>query len=151
MRIARFEWIGIITCLSLGILSGISVSVGDSSWYMHLHKPSFNPPNWIFGPVWSILYVLMGIAIGKIWRNHSVLQRILFFSQFILNLLWSPIFFYYHQIQFAFIDLCMLWIFLLALLFLVKKQTKIFILLVPYFLWVTFAGFLNYTILMMNN
>jgi translocator protein len=150
MRIGRYEWIGIFTCFSLGILSGMSVSVGDSSWYMHLNKPSFTPPNWIFGPVWSIIYILMGIAAGKIWQNHSILQRVLFISQFILNLLWSPIFFYYHQILFAFLELCMLWMFLLVLLFTVKKQTKIYILLIPYLIWVSFAGFLNYTIWLLN-
>ena len=150
MRIGQYEWIGIITCISLGLLSGMSVSVGDSSWYMYLNKPSFNPPNWVFGPIWTLLYILMGIAAGKIWHNQSMLQRTLFISQFILNVLWSPLFFYFHQILFALIDLCMLWAFLLALLFTVKKQTKIFILLFPYFIWVSFAGFLNYNIWLLN-
>lgn len=150
MRIGKHECIGIIICLCLGLLSGFSVSAGDSSWYMHLNKPSYNPPNWIFGPVWTTLYIIVGIALGKIWKNRSIIQLTLFTAQFILNLLWSPIFFYYHQISFALIDLLILWILLLALIFLIKKQTKIFILLFPYFIWVTFAGFLNFQILILN-
>lgn len=150
MQIGKFERMGIIICLGLGILSGISVSAGDSSWFQHLNKPTFNPPNWMFGPVWTILYILMGIALGKIWKNNSRIQLTLFVTQFIFNLLWSPLFFYYHQILFALIDLLMLWTCLLILILLIKKQSKIFILLLPYFLWVSFAGLLNFQIWMLN-
>ena len=64
----KFEIIGSILCIILGMLSGYISSAGDSLWYQNLKKPIFNPPKWLFGPVWSILYIMIGIALGKIWK-----------------------------------------------------------------------------------
>src|ERR1700744_3076154 len=86
---------GIITCLTLGMISGYLAHTDDSLWYASLQKPSFNPPSWIFAPVWTALYIMMGIAIGRLWKNRARnKEALMFFAiQFMFNLLWSPLFF----------------------------------------------------------
>lgn len=147
------ETLGALLCLSLGILSGYGVQAGDSSWYLSLHKPIFNPPAWIFGPVWTILYIMMGIAVGKLWKqkNQHKYLVILFTIQFIFNLLWSPLFFYFERIDLALVDICALWVSLMMLIISVRNQKTIFLLLLPYTLWVSFALFLNFTLYQMNS
>lgn len=148
----KHEIIGSIICLGLGLASGLSVGAGDSAWYLNLTKPSFNPPSWIFGPVWTVLYIMMGVALGKIWkiRDQQPSLMILFLIQFFFNLLWSPLFFFFHKIDFALVDIVVLWV---SLGLLVKKSFKhqsIFILMLPYFCWVSFAVVLTFFIYKMN-
>lgn len=153
-KIKKFypEIIGSFICLTLGFLSGYSVKVSDSIWYANLSKPVFNPPSWIFGPVWMVLYLMMGFAVGMLWKNRIKNERLIliFAAQFILNLLWSPIFFYYQSIGGAFLDICALWVSLVVFMFAVRKQRTILLLFFPYFLWVTFALILNFSIYQMN-
>lgn len=146
------ELTGSLVCLTLGLLSGYSVSVSDSLWYANLIKPAFNPPAWIFGPAWTILYLMMGAALGILWKDKTNNARLmsLFAIQFLFNLAWSPIFFYYQQIGWAFIDICALWVSLIVFMFAARQQRSVFLLFLPYVLWVTFALILNFSIYKLN-
>ena len=146
------EIMGALFCLILGILSGYGVKAGDSSWYLSLNKPTFNPPAWIFGPVWTILYLMMGVALGKLYKQkiQNKYFIILFIIQFIFNLLWSPLFFYFERIDWALVDICALWGSLMMLVIGLRNQKTVFLLLLPYALWVSFALVLNFTLYKMN-
>lgn len=141
-----------LLCITLGMLSGLGINVNNSLWFINLHKPSFMPPNWIFGPVWTILYCLMGIALGKLWKERTQNRFLisLFTFQLILNLMWSPLFFYFHRIDLALYNIIVLWISLIMFMISTFKQRTIFFLFVPYILWVSFALFLNYQIYTIN-
>lgn len=148
-----YEISGTVLCLGFGILSGYIVNSGKSDWYINLIKPSFNPPSWVFAPVWSILYIMMGIALGKILKLESNIKIILlplFVIQFVFNIIWSPLFFYYHRIDLAFYDICGLWLTIIILIIFAKNSRIITSLLFPYFVWVSFALVLNFTILKLN-
>ncbi len=126
-----------------------------NEWYHTLHKPSLSPPDWIFTPVWSILYSLMAISFylmlqSKISTNKTS-AMILFFIQLSLNLLWSPIFFEMQNILAAFVIICFLWLFVLLTTLSFYKHSKIAAwLMLPYFFWTTFAVYLNYGLLILN-
>lgn len=146
------EVAGAMLCLMLGIFSGYSVNAGRSFWYANLTKPFFNPPAWIFGPVWSLLYIMMGVALGRLWKdkNKNKLFIFVFAIQLAFNLSWSAIFFYCEKIGFALLDMCFLLASLALLMFLARKKRDVFILFVPYFLWVAFAFVLNFKIYQIN-
>ena len=149
----RLEIFGIIICLGLGMLSGYLVKGGDSAWYINLNKPSFNPPNFVFAPIWTLIYIMIGIALGKLWKNKSQNKSLLFIFavQFILNLLWSPIFFHFHKIGLALIDAILLWFsIILLIIFAYKKHRIVFFLFIPYILWVSFAVLLNLSLYLLN-
>lgn len=121
----------------------------DSSWYADLIKPSFQPPSCLFGPVWTALYALMGIALYLIWQNKSLVK--LFIAQLFFNFLWSVLFFGLKSPFFAFLDILILWILILVLtikFFKIKKPVGYLFL--PYLLWVTFASILNFSIFILN-
>jgi tryptophan-rich sensory protein len=124
-------------------------------WYSSLNKPSFSPPNWLFGPVWTILYFLMAISAFLVWqrRENSQAKKALtfYFIQLVLNTLWSIIFFGWHNLGLAFVEIILLWVFILLTLISFYKIVRIAgILFIPYILWVSFAGFLNFTIWQLN-
>ena len=125
-------------------------------WYASLQKPSFSPPNWIFGPVWTFLYLLMGISLYFVWNNktekkYKKIGLILFFIQLFLNTLWSIIFFGLKFPQFAFIEIIFLWGSILFTIIYFNKILKLAgWLLIPYILWVSFASVLNYFIVIIN-
>lgn len=146
------EITGGLLCLTLGMLSGYSVKASDFLWYASLSKPLFNPPAWIFGPVWTLLYIMMGVAFGMLWKDRVKNERLIliFTTQLILNLLWSPIFFYYQSIIWALLDICALWTILVVFMLDARNQRPILLLFFPYFLWVTFALILNFSIYQMN-
>ena len=98
----KLEIYGIIICLTLGLLSGLVVKISDYSWYNNLLKPSFNPPNWVFRPVWSFIYVTIGIIFGILYKNinKNCLLFSIFSIQFILNILWSPLLFSKSRLSF---------------------------------------------------
>lgn len=152
IRQYRIEIIAGLLCLGLGIASGLIGQSGDSAWYMSLHKPRFVPPSWLFAPVWTALYLMIGVALGQLWRHRQ--QRkfllILFVVQFIFNLIWSPLFFYFHRIDLALIDISLLWISLAIFLTAALKHRIVYWLFAPYFLWVSFAWVLNFSILTHN-
>ncbi len=148
--------ISVIICLMVGFLSGFATQSSVDDWYVTLNKPIFNPPNWIFGPVWTILYILMGIAAGLVWSkgwHHSWVKTALyhFGFQLIFNALWSVVFFGFRQPFWAMLVILIL----LALILLTMKSFHVAsktaaYLLIPYFLWVGFATLLNYKIWEMN-
>lgn len=146
------EIIGASLCLILGILSGYGIKAADSFWYLSLNKPAFNPPGWVFGPVWTLLYLMMGAAFGKLWKEKikNKVLIVVFILQFVLNLLWSPLFFYCQRIDLALIDISALWISLMALMLLARSHRTVFLLLFPYMAWVTFAVALNFSIYLQN-
>ena len=126
-----------------------------SGWYVHLVKPSFSPPNWIFGPVWTVLYLMMTISFYLIWEKKKLInikQPVrLFCLQLLFNFFWSLLFFGLHQPFFAFIDIILLWIFILLTILEFKKKSKTAgYLLIPYLLWVSFALILNLSIVLLN-
>lgn len=148
------EIVGSVVCLTLGMLSGYVSHASDSLWYAELSKPFFNPPAWIFAPVWAVLYLMIGIVFGMLWKDRVKNQKLilLFIAQLIFNLAWSPLFFYYHRIGWALLDLWALWdllgIFMAGIV--ARNQRSILFLIVPYFLWVGFAFALNMSIYFMN-
>jgi benzodiazapine receptor len=146
------EIIASLLCLLLGILSGYGVKAADSLWFINLNKPFFNPPNWIFGPVWTVLYLMMGVALGKLWKEREKNKGLiaLFSTQFVLNLIWSPLFFYFQRIDLALLDISVLWISLIIFMILAWSKRAIVILFLPYILWVSFAAILNFSLYKMN-
>jgi tryptophan-rich sensory protein len=142
--------------LAVGGISGFFTVTGVESWYQTINKPSWNPPNWIFGPVWTTLYLMMGVALFLIWKSDSsdILKRtaiILFAVQLLLNFFWSFIFFDQQQIGWALVEIIALWLFIFMTIFAFGNISKIAAwLLVPYISWVSFATILNYTIWKLN-
>ncbi|MFA6532374.1 MAG: TspO/MBR family protein [Patescibacteria group bacterium] len=124
------------------------------TWYAHLNKPSFSPPNWLFGPVWLILYLMMGIAVYLNWIKNTKQAKFnvrLFFIHLFFNLIWTPIFFGLKDTLFALYIIIMIWIFIIAMIINFRKVNKTSsLLLVPYLLWVSFASLLNYFIWKLN-
>ena len=144
----------VIICNLLGALGAIWTS-SDSSWYKNLKKPSFNPPSWVFGPVWTLLFTLMGIALYLVWVSPSskikLIALTLFGIQFLFNIAWSYLFFGMNKPLFSFIEILFLLAFIFATGFYFFKVDKIAgYLLIPYFLWVGFASFLNYSLWRLN-
>jgi len=141
---------------AIGALGGLLTAPSIGSWYAGLNKPSFNPPDWIFGPVWTALYLMMGIALFLVWKNGLSRKEtkqavVAFFIQLALNLAWSYLFFYLHSPFRAFIDIIALWIAIAATLAAFLKVSRAAgILLVPYLLWVSFAAVLNFFIWRLN-
>ena len=149
--LALFFWI--IITLAVGLAAGM-VSRPDV-WYDALSKPVWNPPGWIFAPVWIVLYVLMGAAAGLIWQRRTISQSTLalnfYVIQLILNIIWPLIFFGMRNPGLAFAEICLLWIAIVATLFAFWRVYRpASFLLMPYFLWVSFAAVLNLTIWRMN-
>lgn len=148
--------ISVLICLSAGFIGSTFTTPSIPTWYATLNKPSFNPPNWLFAPVWTTLFILMGIAAFLIWRKglkKKVVKNalIIFLVQLVFNTLWSFLFFKFHLPFWALMDIIVLWtLILLALIKFWKINKAAGILLIPYLLWVSFASFLNYTIYQLN-
>jgi len=124
-------------------------------WYAQLNKPVWNPPNWIFGPVWMALYTMMAIAAWLLWRRGGLAARrlplALFLLQLLLNAAWSPLFFGLHLPGLAFAEIVLLWLALLGTLIVFWKAHRFAgALLIPYIAWVTFAAVLNVTLWQLN-
>jgi translocator protein len=149
-------FISILIPLLVGGLSGFFTTSGVSGWYAMANKPSFNPPNWIFAPVWTTLYILMGIAFYLVWESTataSVKQTaiILFAVQLTLNFFWSIIFFKFQLTGWAFIEIITMWVAILfTILWFRKISSTAAWLLVPYICWVSFATVLNNSIWRLN-
>lgn len=140
--------ISIIICQSAGLISSLFMGSVDG-WYQGLIQPSFSPPSWVFGPAWILFYTLMGIALYLIWVKKGF--SVLFAVHLIFNALWSVLFFGLKNPLSALIDLVIIWAFILILIINFYKIKKLAAwLLVPYFLWVSFAGVLNYFIWLLN-
>jgi tryptophan-rich sensory protein len=144
----------VLLCLALGLLSGFSTVESINNWYRFINKPTWNPPNWIFGPMWTLLYILMGIAVALIWHAQAQNKKTaiaFFIVQFILNLAWSFIFFKQHAIGWAFAEIIIMLFFISATIVSFYKISKPAAwLMLPYLCWVTFATILNGSILYLN-
>ena len=146
--------VSILLPLIIGGISGYYTAANIQSWYVTLIKPSFNPPNYLFGPVWTSLYIIMGISFYMIWSstksNKNKLIGIYLF-QLVLNFLWSFIFFKYHAIGIAAIEIVVLWLSILTMIMMFYKNNKWAALInIPYLLWVSFASVLNISIYLLN-
>lgn len=148
--------ISLVLCQLAGLLGTIFTSDSITTWYAALNKPSFNPPDWIFGPVWIILYILMGISLFIIWKedlkNREVKAAfVIFMIQLIFNAAWSLIFFGAESISGGLIVIIILWVLILITIIRFMKISRTAgIMLLPYLLWVSFATVLNFYILKLN-
>ena len=148
--------IAIAIPLIVGGTSGFFTATGVESWYQTIARPTWNPPGWLFGPVWTTLYVMMGISLFLVWKEDASveLKKIgiaLFAVQLVLNFFWSFIFFNQHQIGWALVEIAAMWVFILLTIFAFAQVNKAAAwLLVPYISWVSFATILNYTIWQLN-
>jgi tryptophan-rich sensory protein len=150
--------------LILGAIGWLALTFGAAwlgsrflpdDWYKNLKKPGWNPPNKIFGPVWSVLYLFMAVAAWLVWRSYgfsmAAFPLVLFVVQLLLNTAWTWTFFGLHRPSIALVDIVVLWMFILATLTLFWQFVPLAgILLLPYLAWVTFASYLNLTIWRMN-
>lgn len=144
--------ISILICQAAGFIGSIFTSGSVTTWYITLQKPWFNPPNWVFGPVWITIYLLMGISLYIVWSKKAKGSYYYIFGiQLALNTAWSFLFFSLKSPFLAFIEIILLWIAILAtIIFFLKISKTAAYLLFPYILWVSFAAFLNYNIWMLN-
>ncbi len=145
----------LIICLGLPQLAGLVGSIFTISaipvWYAGLQRPTFSPPNWIFGPAWILLYILMGISVYLIWQKGEKQALWLFWIHLFFNATWSIIFFGLQSPFWALLNIIIIWLFIITLMIKFWKINKwATYLLVPYFLWVSFASILNYFIWYLN-
>jgi len=143
----------ILICQIIGILGSLFNIKSIPGWYSKQKKPSFNPPNWIFGPVWTLLYLLMGISLYLILVSGKVttLAITIFAIQLFLNLIWTGIFFGMKKPLLAFIEIILLWASILISIIVFYGISKVAsYLLIPYILWVSFASILNFSIWKLN-
>ena len=148
--------VSVLACLLAGFIGSIATMPSIPTWYASLQKPAFNPPNWIFGPVWTTLFIMMGVAAFLVWdkglENKKVrISLAIFGLQLLLNVLWSILFFGLQSPLYAFIDIIMLWASILAtIIYFYRISAAAAYLLIPYILWVSFASILNLSIVILN-
>ena len=153
----------VLICELAGILGSLFTAPAIGDWYSALTKPSLAPPNWVFAPVWTTLFLLMGVSLFLVWKKHShILENVrmlkrrrlgigFFVFQLALNTGWSIVFFGFKNPGAAFLEIILLWLAILATVVVFYKISKPAAwLLVPYLLWVAFAGYLNFAIWQMN-
>jgi tryptophan-rich sensory protein len=155
IKITKFI-ISILICQIAGLIGAVFTTPSITTWYAGIVKPAFNPPNWIFAPVWTTLFILMGISFYLIWekgldKKNVKLGISIFGVQLILNILWSVIFFGFQNPLLGLIEIIALWIAILVNIILFYKISRTgAYLLIPYILWVSIATFLNYSIYILN-
>lgn len=143
-------------CLGVGYLSGVATRSSIDLWYPLLEKPSFNPPNEVFFPVWTVLYIMMGVAGGLVWSKlHTADQARMalkyFFIQLVLNALWSVLFFGLRNPFVALIEIVLLWLMIYETFYkFIRVDKYAGWLMIPYLLWVSFAAVLNASIWYLN-
>lgn len=143
----------LVLALSAGGIGSIATVKSIPTWYVNVRKPSWNPPNRVFAPVWTLLYILMGTAAWFAWRQvgFQTTWVSLYLTQFALNVAWSFIFFSMHRPGWAFAEIVLMWLsILLTMVEFWRIETTAGILFIPYLAWVTFASFLNWTIWRLN-
>jgi tryptophan-rich sensory protein len=148
--------VAVIICELAGVVGSLfTASAVRSGWYEGLVKPALNPPGWIFGPMWVTLYFLMGISLWLVWVNNSSEKKkavLMFAIQLALNAVWSPIFFGTKSLGNALAIIVLLWAAIVLTIFIFRKVSRPAAwLLAPYILWVSFAGYLNYSIWNLNH
>lgn len=152
-------WLGLIVWIALsfsaGVVGSVATAMGVEGWYRTLAKPSWTPPNWIFGPVWSTLYLLMGVAGWLVWKQagfRAARQPLLLFAiQLVLNGMWSWMFFAFQRPDWALANIVLLWLAIVATIVAFFRRSFLAgLLLVPYLAWVSFATILNFAIWRLN-
>ncbi len=146
-------WIAL--CFGAAFLGSIFTTPSIPGWYAGLIKPSWTPPDWVFGPVWSVLYLMMAVAVWLVWRQYGLSKAAvpitLFMLQLALNAAWSILFFGLRLPGVAFLEIIMLWFAILATVIAFWRASPVAgYLLLPYLLWVAFAAGLNFTIWRLN-
>ena len=146
-----------IVSLGIGSLGALVTTPAIPAWYVYLNKPFFSPPNWLFGPVWTILYILMGVSFGLIWSKYKKGDKAtlnamkLFGIQFLLNIIWSPVFFGFKNLLLAFAVIVLMWFILFKTIWAFAKiDKKASYLLYPYLAWISFASILNFSVWILN-
>ena len=134
----------------------LGTAAGPGAWYAQLQKPSWNPPGWLFGPVWSVLYTLMAVAAWLVWRQGGWGKQrrplLIFLAQLALNALWTPLFFGLHRLGVAFAEIVLLWLAIGTTLTVFRPVSRAAAwLLAPYLAWVSFATVLNFALWRMNS
>ena len=148
--------VSIIACLAASAIGSVFTRGAIPTWYANLEKPFFTPPNWLFAPAWTLLYILMGIAAFLVWRkgleNRGVrIALIVFLIQLALNALWSVVFFGLESPLYGLIVISILWIAILVTIIKFFRISRVAsVLMWPYLLWVTFAAVLNASIWLLN-
>jgi len=147
--------IAILLPMVVGGLSGFLTANAIGTWYTTLNQPSFNPPNWVFGPVWTTLYLIMGISLYRIWRLPVSEERNkaigIFALQMTLNFFWSLIFFKWHLIGLALVEIILMWLMIAAMIHHFRKlDAAAGYMNIPYLLWVSFASVLNGAYFILN-
>lgn len=148
--------IAIVVSELAGIIGSVFTTSAIDGWYAGIVKPALNPPAWVFGPVWTTLFILMGIAAFLIWKGGLERRKVkialaIFLGQLVLNTLWSIIFFGLHSPGGALVEIIFLWLAIFITIIIFAKISKLAAwLLVPYILWVSFAMYLNFAIYRLN-
>lgn len=153
------DWVGVIVavvgCELAGGIGALFTTPSIPTWYAGLVKPALNPPAWVFGPVWTLLYAMMGVALFLVWRSARSkgkgMAYAFFGVQLALNTLWSIIFFGWHMTGAAFAEIMFLWLAIVATIISFHRISRTAtLLLVPYLLWVSFAAYLNFSLWQLN-
>lgn len=148
--------ISVCVCQLAGLIGSLATFSAIPTWFVTLKKPSFSPPNWLFGPVWTILYTLMGVSLFLVWQKRGTDKMvwpaiIIFLVHLGVNALWSIIFFGLKNPGWAFLEIIVLWLMIVISMILFYRIDKVACwLLLPYLLWVSFASVLNYSIWKLN-
>lgn len=143
--------VAIVVVQVAGGIGAIATTSKIEGWYGQINKPWFNPPNWIFGPVWTVLFLLMGVALYLVWEKKAKRAMVIFWGQLLLNILWSFIFFGWEKPGLATVEIVILWAAIVATIVSFRKISKTAAgLLVPYLLWVSFAAVLNLSVYQLN-
>jgi len=148
--------LSIAVCQGAGLIGTIFTVSSIESWYNLLNQPSFRPPNFLFGPVWTILYTLMGISLYWIWTVGTKKKEVrkalkLFAVHLVFNATWSIVFFGMHNIPLSLINILVLWILIIMVMIkFYRIDKKASLILLPYLAWVSFATILNYNIFLLN-
>lgn len=148
--------VSIVIVFLAGAVGTVSTLKEITTWYTSLVKPSWTPPNWAFGPVWTTLYVLIGISLYLVWREglnrkDVRIALVVFAVQLILNMVWSLVFFGTHNIFGGLVLVILLWISILANIIVFYRISRpAGVILIPYLIWVTIASYLNYSVFVLN-
>lgn len=154
------NWIKLVISLVLPLLAGgiagLFATPEIRGWFQTIQKPGWQPPNWVFGPVWTVLYILMGLAFYLVWKNPRTDSRkrmaiTLWLVQLVFNFFWSFIFFKKHQIDWALAEIVILWFFILLTMLWFGRISRLAAwLMVPYICWISFASLLTLAIYRLN-
>ena len=142
----------LIITFAASAIGGFTTSAFKEPWYSQIILPSFNPPSWVFGPVWTILYILMSLASWSAWMKTKEIHILkIYFIHIFFNSIWCVIFFGFHIVFLALIDLIIILFFIIYLMNIYFKKNKIsFYLMIPYFIWSSYALILNFFIFLLN-